>query len=162
MNQFKALDSHFPCVPFRLSGEVVSVSITLTMDGWGLRGTADDTVISTKRKAWYVNASVNAFHMHRDLCREAGDLYRARGISSTNLRKVKKMIAAIVSHAYGINRFREEQYTDYHLDVCEAGTAFDGIGAFRTFEDESLWYEIESASTEEILRAYERDQRKLA
>jgi len=115
MNMFKELDSYFPCAPNRASGEVVSVSIST----WGLSepfaNSERDAVISQKRKAWYVNASVNAFHMHRSLVKDASSLMNYHGLSSTLQSRAKKLIAVAVACAYCENNVRDTQCNEFAL-----------------------------------------------
>lgn len=110
MNMFKALDSFFPCGAARLSGEVVSLSIVLkglpvSASQWG-----GDSTVSWKRKAWYVNASVNAFHMHRGLVGEASKAMDLHGLSSATQRMLKRQIAVAIAISYSANYLKGDQY----------------------------------------------------
>lgn len=72
MNKFSVLDRFFPCGEARLSGEVVNIELRIYRCDHDAKAYPYDPIVKLnwKRKAWYVNASVNAFHMHRGLCRE--------------------------------------------------------------------------------------------
>lgn len=92
MNQFKILDSLFPTVPNRSHGEVVSVSVHLTLDA-----DCSNAYVSWKRKAWYVNASVNAWHLHRGLCQELN----SSGIFPVHYhRAIKRELGKVVMRSY--------------------------------------------------------------
>lgn len=115
MNQFKLLDSLFPTLPNRHSGEVVSLSVHVTV------GDQSFGVISWKRKAWYVNASTNAYILHRSLCKELSEnmgwfktgpdapFYP----SQTLMRQAKKLLAIGVWNAYVLNHVSGDQYTEW-------------------------------------------------
>lgn len=119
MNMFKTLDSLFPCGADRLCGEVVSVSIQFL----GLKGPTAfsdrDAFISWKRKAWYVNASVNAFHMHRGLVGEASSVMDLHGLSRATRKEVNGLIAIAVARAYCENSCSGKQYSEMVIDVNE-------------------------------------------
>lgn len=115
MNAFKSLDTLFPTIPNRVFGEVVSVDIQLTLDGEYL----DD--ISMKRKAWYVNASTNAYHMHRSLVRDFTEATRKVKLSHEAKKRAKRLIALGVLIGYIGNRESGGQYWSFnlHLTGCE-------------------------------------------
>jgi hypothetical protein len=115
MNMFKALDSYFPVGAARLSGEVVSLSIFLKFDRFLTLG-QKDTVVSWKRKQWYVNASVNAFHMHRGLVHEASVAMNLHGLSQSRSRQVNRLIAVAVAISYSNNYLNGDQYYEMIID----------------------------------------------
>jgi hypothetical protein len=111
MNVFKSLDAIFPQLPDRHFGEVVSVDIRVFVDN------VDLGEIIMKRKAWYVNASVNAFHMHRSLVRDFTNLVRGLNLSQQQIRRAKRLISLAVLVGYLDNRENERQYHEYFLHV---------------------------------------------
>lgn len=120
MNQFKLLDKHFPVLPNRHVGEVVSVSCII------MQGEAFIGNISCKRKAWYVNASKNAFHLHRFLCKELAEhrgWFDNRSLCYTSypsdkvLRQVKKLLAMSVWNSYVLNCMNDDQYTEWMIQL---------------------------------------------
>jgi len=115
MNQFKHLDSVFPCGKDRTFGEVVNIGIHVYLDGT-FRGD-----ISWKRKAWYVNASVNAWHLHRGLCRELRDLVSHQVMRSA-LEDAKKELAYCVYASYWINSATHTQGFSYSMDIRNGRT----------------------------------------
>lgn len=123
MNQFKHLDTLFPTGANRLCGEVVSVSVTLCFYDhlWSYHFYNGRTppVISWKRKAWYVNASVNAFHMHRALCKEFRDCPKPDNVTlpDRHVRAVKRLLAAVVMNSYLANYRDGSQYHSYQIDI---------------------------------------------
>lgn len=117
MNMFKALDSYFPVGAARLSGEVVSLSIHLRLQkGSDLDG-RKNPVVSWKRKQWYVNASVNAFHMHRGLVHEASIAMNLHGLSQSSQRAVKRLIAVAIAISYSNNYLMGDQYYEMSIDA---------------------------------------------
>jgi hypothetical protein len=117
MNQFKALDQIFPCLPNRHAGEVVSVSVHLSIADMNFG------VASWKRKAWYVNASTNAFILHRKLCGEMTECldrfipgpYACPQPTPQQVRKAKKLLAIAVWNSYVYNALYGDQYTEWHV-----------------------------------------------
>lgn len=105
MNVFKQLDQFFPCGKDRLSGEVVSLQINLPEGG----------SIHWKRKAWYVNASVNAWHLHRGLCRDLTGSPFGRLCNQSQLRTLKRALAYWTMFAYLKNAQTGEQYLEINL-----------------------------------------------
>lgn len=147
-NRFKTLDTIFPCGKDRVFGEVVALSLRFQNGNvwlptpWSteyiseaensriLDGAFFD--ISWKRKAWYVNASTNAFHMHRGLCREFRD--RSSGWHLTNRvrREVYKTVGDLVEHAYRMNNRDDTQYFEASIqifgrNVVSMFTSLDGV-----------------------------------
>jgi len=108
MNCFKALDSLFPTGAERLSGEVVSVQLAFDLTG------LEPFSLDWKRKAWYVNASVNAFHMHRGLVREFLAL-TGHELSKVQSNAVKRQIALCVLNSYLSNFISRVQFHSYHI-----------------------------------------------
>jgi hypothetical protein len=108
---FKSLDTLFPVTPNRDSGEVVNVGIRVFVDN------VDLGEISMKRKAWYVNTSVNAFHMHRSLVRDFVDTVRGLDLSPGMMKRAKRLITLAVLHAYLVNRETDQQELDFHLNL---------------------------------------------
>lgn len=108
MNIFKRLDTLFPVGANRTSGEVVSIQLNLELEP--LIGT-----LHFKRKAWYVNASVNAFHMHRGLIREISDLKGFANLSTSDKVKIKRLVTLSILNSYLSNRATGEQYHSYTL-----------------------------------------------
>lgn len=112
MNVFKSLDTIFPCGDAnRPSGEVVNTDIRVSVDNVNLGE------IYMKRKAWYVNASVNAFHMHRSLVRDYSNLVRGSYLSALQIRRSKRLICLAVLNSYLANRQTDEQVYSYHLSI---------------------------------------------
>jgi len=94
MNIFKSLDLLFPCGDEnRHFGEVVSTIIHFDL-------LDSQESISWKRKAWYVNASVNAFHMHRGLVREFLRTNLSKKLSAEESVRVKRLISLCVLNSY--------------------------------------------------------------
>lgn len=129
MNQFKHLDTLFPAGAERTSGEVVSVTVCVSSSADGPLG-----IISMKRKAWYVNASVNAFHLHRWLCKEFRELQLKEGLYLSNrlLSRVYARLAYLTNLAYTRNASSGEQYHEFTLGLDDNGfellvESFDGI-----------------------------------
>lgn len=130
-NRFKFLDTLFPCGrENRLFGEVVSIQLTLSRS----------YIFSTKtycvkRKAWYVNASVNAWHLHRALCREV----KTSGmVANLNISDVNRRLGDIVSWCYVNNFVNDVQYSEWELCIidwyqptldklCALRLAYDGV-----------------------------------
>lgn len=115
MNLFKSLDTLFPCGNDRSFGEVVSCSITISVGG------VVKDAINWKRKAWYVNASVNAFHLHRGLVKEFRELSKVHDIPSYTTALTKRLIALSVLNSYLSNRVEGGQYHHYAIDVKPQG-----------------------------------------
>jgi hypothetical protein len=111
MNIFKTLDAVFPVLPNRSSGEVVGVGIRVFL------GNVDLGEISAKRKAWYVNTSVNAFHMHRQLIREFMEIIRGSDLSDKQIRRAKRLIGLAVLNAYIRNRETDVQGYEHNLHI---------------------------------------------
>lgn len=109
MNRFKTLDNIFPCGKDRLFGEVVSVSISCVYDGMMV------TSYYWKRKSAHVNASVNAFHMHRGLCREFSN--ENKWTRGSQVRAIKRAFGDIVQKAYEWNAETGRQYQSFALDL---------------------------------------------
>lgn len=124
MNIFSSLDSVFPCGADRTFGEVVAVEIRVVCDG------VDLETIDSKRKAWYVNASVNAFHMHRTLVRDFVELIRDIDLSDKQIKRAKRLINLAVAQSYCWNRLTDEQGFTYVLNI---GTP--PHGSVRMFSD---------------------------
>lgn len=112
MNQFKSLDTLFPCGKDRLCGEVVSVSVHISLSD------IESFFVSWKRKAWYVNASVNAFHLHRGLCKELSNRLDGLDVPPSAQKKLKKLLAVAVDFAYrreAVGGEDGQQYYDFGL-----------------------------------------------
>lgn len=116
MNQFSSLDNVFPCIPHRMCGEVVRICVSVFHEG------AFKGELSWKRKAWYVNASVNAWHLHRGLCRDLRELAHGR-VPGVRINDAKRLLAADVLKAYLANHETGRQNYHYRLDFY---TLFDG------------------------------------
>lgn len=110
-NVFKSLDAIFPCGKERLSGEVVGITVSFTQFGV-LLGTA-----YWKRKAWYVNASVNAWHLHRGLCAEFRDDYSKFCLDGCE-RALKRALGRAVMYSYLINNLSHEQGFHYTIELA--------------------------------------------
>jgi hypothetical protein len=138
MNQFKSLDKHFPTLPNRHSGEVVSLSVYIDfqpsdkLNPWSDALSSEmvealrfwdqqsSGVLSWKRKAWYVNASSNAFILHRSLCRELAEfLDHEQGllvnplVSKQQVKTAKKLLARAVWNSYVLNCTYDDQYHEW-------------------------------------------------
>lgn len=121
MNIFKSLDSVFPCGSDRTSGEVVNTQLTFTLDGKIL-----GSPMWYKRKAWYVNASVNAFHMHRGLVREfCVDIQHM--IPKAHIKACKRQIALAVLNSYLVNNKTGEQGFEYEIIVDSETGPYDDL-----------------------------------
>lgn len=132
MNMFKSLDKLFPTGADRRFGEVVSVSIRVFL------GNVDLGEIDMKRKAWYVNASVNAFHMHRSLVRDLVDLLHGSDLTDRQVKRAKRLASLTVADAY-IRNYTSDglfQYTAYHMNIPFAG----GVSVWR--DNENQWSEV--------------------
>jgi len=110
-NVFKPLDRVFPCGKDRVGGEVVSITVSIS-DGPTFRGE-----ISWKRKAWYVNASVNAWHLHRNLCRELRENFSQYFTGRESIATAKKLLALGVASCYLRNEKSDQQYFSLVLNV---------------------------------------------
>lgn len=110
MNCFKLLDNFFPCGSDRQSGEVVCVTVNFTNNGVFIGS------ISWKRKAWYVNASKNAWHMHRGLCHEFRT-ERSRFVTAAHLKSVKTALGHFVLWSYFCNYLYGEQYHEFSVEL---------------------------------------------
>lgn len=123
-NVFKPLDQLFPTLESgqRHAGEVVGVTLNCITIEYGSRPEQAESVLYEKRKSWYVNASVNAFHMHRSLVRDLvnADAY-ARSWTARTLQK--RAIAAAVYLSYLNNYSLGDQHTEFTLytEVDEVG-----------------------------------------
>lgn len=117
-NRFKSLDYLFPCGANRMAGEVVSTSISFTVNG------AFVTSLQWKRKSVWVNASVNAFHMHRGLCREFSN--ENSWVEQNRIRKLKTLIGDIVQINYLLNFLYNEQYQNCTVELSDLSVIFDG------------------------------------
>lgn len=131
MNCFKNLDALFPCGAERSSGEVVSVSVRIC--GSAFRDESyelvwDYGVISWKRKAWYVNASVNAWHLHRNLCRELREQLAHEQIlvNRANVKQLYTSLRTMVQFAYQQNAASGHQYFGFALDIETGDWVLDG------------------------------------
>lgn len=117
MNQFLALDNLYPCGADRFSGEVVCVHINVF--AMPLGEGSNSFSLSAKRKQWYVNASVNAWHLHRALCRELSVAINASGnhdaIPSRQLREAKSLLARAVEYSYRDNHATDTQFYEFDL-----------------------------------------------
>jgi hypothetical protein len=118
MNMFKHLDAHFPTVDSgnRIFGEVVSIELSVSDDIEGV-----SLLIAEKRKAVYVNASVNAFHMHRSL---VGQLKRSSlFMTSEGVRAASRRIAYLVNLCYTreARNNNSVQYYSFSLRVTNNG-----------------------------------------
>jgi hypothetical protein len=111
-NRFKNLDLLFPCGDQRLSGEVVGVTVQVLQRG-SPRGE-----MFWKRKSWFVNASVNAWHMHRGLCREFETDYS--GFNCCSELSVKRALGDIVLYAY-LQNYATKGDLQYSSYECELG-----------------------------------------
>ncbi len=118
-NQFKHLDSLYPTVGNnRLFGEVVGIEVHYLHD-------VDETplgVSSSKRKACYRNASVNAFHLHRVLCKEARELMR-RSPYPVDLKALNKRLAYLVNLCYcrEAANGNSQQYYRFAIEISTNG-----------------------------------------
>lgn len=139
MNVFKALDLIFPVVPNRTCGEVVSVTITIA------RNMESVGTFSMKRKAWYVNTSVNAFHMHRHLIRELSNI-DVRDLSQAELRRVKRLISLAVLSAYLQNHKTGSQYHSFTIQI-EQGAFLEpenrhSVSLWQSYDEGGDWREV--------------------
>lgn len=109
-NQFAELDSY--STPPR--GEIVTIRVNVLLDGktFGF--------LQWKRKAAYVNTSVNAFHMHRGLCREFR-LLAGLETPSVVIRAAKRSLARLVYRSYADNSVSNEQYYEYAMVLTDTG-----------------------------------------
>ena len=145
-NQFKFLDRFFPCLPNRQAGEVVHVRIYFSVGNWvvGLQSPATE-YIDWKRKSWYVNASTNAFIMHRALCAELRSYPWFCTLSATSRRNAKAAVALAVKLSY-LNNFRSDaQYHEFHLNIGK--TIFNERGVARVDSSCNLWWLQEDGNT---------------
>lgn len=131
-NIFKTLDDLFPCGKERLSGEVVSISVNVLVNG---RFKAN---IGWKRKQWYVNASVNAWHLHRCLLREFREIGLILPVAK--MKKVKTFFADAVMYGYMSNCATDRQGFEFELELGN--------------EDPVAWYEERSEDGSQSLACY--------
>lgn len=115
-NIFKPLDQLFPCGEERRSGEVVSVQVIVTLNN-AIKGE-----MQWKRKAWHVNASVNAWHLHRGLCRELREDYSQYFTDSEQVRTAKNLLAIATMFSYENNWKCGEQYHRFVLCTSDDGS----------------------------------------
>lgn len=118
MNVFKSLDSLFPTGKARRYGEVVGVSLRIQTVTDDLSRSANCS-LWFKRKAWYVNASVNAFHMHRGLIREFMSDHACNFPKSAH-RSIKRQIALCIFDAYLRNYVSGNQGSEYVINIKES------------------------------------------
>lgn len=127
MNQFKALDNLFPCGKDRLFGEVVSINVLVSLEG------IEPFNLNGKRKAWYVNASVNAWHLHRHLCKELSrNLYWIRNgslVSRQEVRSLKRGLSDLVRTAYFVNYSNGTQGFEFRLGSGHHVSYFDDLSS---------------------------------
>lgn len=100
MNAFSYLDSMFSAEDDRRTGEAVSVWITLRNQQRELA-----LVIGHRRNSQFANASVNAWHLHRSLCRQFKE--RCDPTRSQH-RNATRSLRALVGYCYEEN-FRSGQ-----------------------------------------------------
>lgn len=106
-NRFNYLDFLFPCGPERDFGEVVGISVVAS------RSFVFNTHKAfAKRKQWYRDASVNAWHLHRALCREIKSFDAYAGLP---VREVTRALGDIVDVCYLSNYVYDNQYSDWEL-----------------------------------------------
>jgi len=110
MNVFQSIDNLFPTGKDRGFGEVVGCHINFYVDNVFIDR------IYEKRKAWYVDASVNAFHMHRSLVRSWTEL-KFQKLPRQGDRLVKRQIALAVLNSYLANAEKDTQHCEYHVNV---------------------------------------------
>lgn len=111
-NRFKYLDSYFPCGDERLFGEVVGISITASRSF--VFNTHEAFV---KRKQWYRNASVNAWHLHRAMCRELKAFDAYSGLH----KQLTAVVGDIVEVCYLSNYVFDTQYSSWELCAIDWG-----------------------------------------
>lgn len=129
MNPFKNLDLIFPVGAKRVSGEVVSVSVRVFCND----GRKFD--ITWKRKAWYVNASVNAYHLWRGLCRDFKE--GVPGLTSHEYAHIRNQLASIVLLSY----LRESSKSyEYIMELPFYNLAFFSFHAALLELDRGLQY----------------------
>jgi len=121
MNAFSYLDSMFPTGADRACGEVVSIWVSIPIQGQEFV-----PVIGHKRKAWYVNASVNAWHLHRSLCRQFKELC---GPTRSQHRKITRALRALVGFCYEENFRSDQQYFEVTIDPETGDWAIPSIGS---------------------------------
>jgi hypothetical protein len=131
MNIFKALDLVFPTGNNRIFGEVVHTQVVVHVTGHG-EGLPFFNAVSAKRKAQYVNASVNAFHMHRELCRELTKMLHSVTVPDVHIRRAKRLTGLATLTAYLENRKTGNQFHLFHVILNK-----DNAGGV------SMWWESE-------------------
>jgi hypothetical protein len=125
MNPFTSLDLMFPCGAERFSGEVVSLTVLFS-------DSVDEFSLTWKRKAWYVNASVNAWHLYRGLISEFKSSLIGLRLSSRQQREVNRVICSLVMNAYLANNQTGNQ--DFRARVhFETDGSFNYDQQFQTF-----------------------------
>jgi len=148
MNQFKHLDEHFPVLPNRHSGEVVSLSVIIEIQNSDRFASPIVGTISWKRKAWYVNASTNAFILHRKLCGELteyldhmfGPGVHAR-VSKQQVKAAKKLLAEAVWNSYVLNCASDLQYHTWSVVFPPLTSGLSRLP--------SLWWDADGENTYE-------------
>lgn len=131
MNQFKVLDTLFPCGDERLCGEVVGITVNYSS------GIGPKRVFFGKRKAWYVNASVNAFHLHRQLCKELRDSCEVLGIKPSDVRVLKQIMAQMTLLAYRRTAELDHQYHEF--EIVATGTGSYMVNYISNLEGKLMW-----------------------
>lgn len=121
MNAFSYLDSMFPAGAARAFGEVVNIRISIP-----IRGQEVIPVIGQERKAWCVNASVNAWHLHRSLCCQFKELC---GPTRSQHRNVTRALRALVGFCYEENFRSRQQYFKVTLDPETGDWTTPSIGS---------------------------------
>lgn len=114
MNRFISLDQIFPCGKDRKSGEVVGINLQLN----GV--TSEPLFFHWKRKAWYVNASVNAFHMHRGMCREIKSVTSSL-MSRSVQRELCRTVGDMIEFSYRSNAKTDRQSFSYAVHINMLG-----------------------------------------
>lgn len=103
MNQFSFIDSVYTFLNQDPHGEIVTVSVEFSEFGWNVMTPENPCKVLSvwwKRKQSYVPASVNAFHMHRGLCKELRESPWFTKCTPTQQRSITKQMALCVSMAY--------------------------------------------------------------
>jgi hypothetical protein len=129
MSTFKQLDSLFPVGKDRKAGEVVSVTVFVRVLGANHQKMDVPIALSWKRKAWYKDASTNAFLLHRQLSRQLRECFNELKVEvdTARFRELTAILRRAVYFSYIANFVTGTQYFEYSLHVGVQNLIFHGL-----------------------------------
>lgn len=118
MNRFTSVNEIFTANGLEPYGEIVTLTISYLVKYDNVTKFIGDT--SWKRKTAALPASVNAFHMHRGLCREFRGLKNPQNpvievLTTREIAQVKKLIGDAVFYAYA--KCAGTNYQHFHAAI---------------------------------------------